>query len=68
MSGEAEPHAMSIGLIEVPYAVGDDRHAAGGGPARLLDAGAEQLIAALGIDVIRSRVERIGPLTRRTPR
>lgn len=52
---------MKICLIEVPYAVGDDRHPASRGPARYLDAGAEQLIAALGIEVIRSRVERIGP-------
>jgi len=52
---------MKIGLIAVPYAAGDDRHPASRGPARYLDAGAERVIAALGIEVISSRVEHVGP-------
>lgn len=48
-------------IVEVPFAVGDDRHAASGGPLRYLEAGAEDVIAGLGIDVIVERVDRGEP-------
>jgi arginase len=48
-------------IVEVPFAVGDDRHAASGGPRRYLEAGAEDVIARLGMDIIVERVDRGEP-------
>src|SRR6266516_494326 len=51
---------MDVCLIEVPSMAGDDRHRAAEGPRRLLDAGAEALLASAGIAVTVERVERGG--------
>jgi arginase len=48
-------------IVEVPFAVGDDRHAASGGPRRYLQAGAGDVIAGLGIDVTVESVQRREP-------
>jgi arginase len=48
-------------IVEVPFVVGDDRHAASAGPDRYLEAGAEEIIARLGMDVIVERIDRGEP-------
>ena len=50
-----------ICVIQVPYTIGDDRHGASKGPERLVEAGAERLLAANGMEVTRERVERRAP-------
>ncbi len=52
---------MDIRLIEVPYMAGDDRHGSSEGPRRLLEAGAERLLAANGAAVTVETVNRGGP-------
>ena len=50
-----------ISLISVPYHAGDDRHPAAGGPPRLVDAGAANLLTAQGHDVSVECVDRGAP-------
>lgn len=50
---------MQISLILVPYMMGDERQ--GKGPGRLVQAGAESLMAAKGVSVTVERVDRDGP-------
>jgi arginase len=50
-----------ICLIQVPFHAGDDRHASAEGPGRMLEAGAEQLLAARGVRVTVERARRAGP-------
>jgi arginase len=52
---------MKISLIQVPYMLGDDRHGAGRGPARLLEAGAEELLQGPGTEIRVGLVERDKP-------
>jgi arginase len=47
-------------LVEVPYAIGDDRHAASDGPTRLADA-TRAALAARGVAATAERVERGAP-------
>jgi len=48
-------------LIQVPYVIGDDRHAAGKGPRRLVQAGADELLRDRGLGVTLAEVEREEP-------
>lgn len=48
---------MDVSLIEVPYHAGDESVGASAGPRRLVEAGAERVLAGRGIDV---SVERVG--------
>lgn len=48
---------MNVSLIQVPYHAGDDSVGSSQGPQRLLEAGADRVLAASGIDV---SVERVG--------
>ena len=50
---------MDVSLIQVPYMMGDERQ--GKGPLRLVQAGAEKLVAAKGIAVNVERVDRDEP-------
>lgn len=50
---------MDVSLIQVPYMMGDERQ--GKGPNRLLQAGADRVIAAKGVDVAVQRVDRREP-------
>lgn len=50
---------MDVSLIEVPYMMGDERQ--GKGPSRLVEAGADRLIAAKGLHVAIERVDRGEP-------
>jgi hypothetical protein len=52
---------MDVPLIEVPYHAGDDRVESSAGPRRLLEAGADVILAARGVDVTVERVDRGGP-------
>jgi arginase len=45
-------------IVEVPFVVGDDRHAASAGAHRYLEAGGEDVIAGLGINVTVESIER----------
>ena len=49
---------MDVCLIQVPFHAGDDRHGAGYGPGRLLDAGAAELLTSRGITVTVERADR----------
>jgi arginase len=49
---------MDVCLIEVPFHAGDDRHGSAKGPLRLIEAGAEELVASRGIGVTRKRAGR----------
>jgi arginase len=48
--------AMHVALIQVPYMMGDERQ--GKGPGRLMQAGAEKLIAAKGVPVTVECIDR----------
>lgn len=50
---------MDVSIIQVPYMMGDERQ--GNGPLRLVQAGAEKLVAAKGVAVAVERVERSEP-------
>jgi len=50
---------MDVSIIQVPYMMGDERQ--GKGPLRLVQAGAEKLVAAKGVAVALERVERGEP-------
>lgn len=50
---------MDIALIQVPYMMGDERQ--GKGPGRLIQAGAEKLIAAKDVSVTVECIDRGGP-------
>jgi arginase len=52
---------VDVRLIEVPYMAGDDRHGGADGPRRLLEAGAERVVAARGVVASVERVDRGGP-------
>jgi arginase len=52
---------MDVCLIQVPYHAGDDRHPAGTGPRRLLDAGARDVLAGQGHAVTVELAERGRP-------
>jgi arginase len=52
---------MNVTLIAVPYHAGDERRPAALGPARVLDAGAVERVAAHGIDVSVETIERGAP-------
>ena len=54
---------MSAGvtLVQVPYAIGDERHPASEGPKRLVDAGAARALAARGVGAAVERVDRGSP-------
>jgi arginase len=52
---------MDISLIQVPYTMGDERQGSSKGPERLVQAGANKVIAANGIVVTVKRVERGEP-------
>ena len=49
-----------VALVQVPYMLGDERHAAAAGPARYLEAGAADLLGEKGLDVAVERVARGG--------
>lgn len=49
-----------VALLQVPYMLGDERHAAASGPARYLEGGAAELLRAKGLGVAVERVERRG--------
>jgi len=51
------PRATRVCLILVPYMLGDEHHGGGKGPQRLVQAGAERLLAARGLAVTVERVE-----------
>jgi arginase len=51
----------AVSLIQVPYHAGDDRHRSSEGPARLIQAGAADLLRARGLAVTVERVDRGGP-------
>jgi arginase len=50
---------MDVSLIQVPYMMGDERQ--GKGPLRLVQAGAEKLVASKGVAVAVERVDRGEP-------
>jgi hypothetical protein len=50
---------MNVSLIQFPYMMGDERQ--GKGPLRLLQAGADKLVAAKGIAVAGERIDRGEP-------
>jgi arginase len=52
---------MDICLIQVPYTMGDERPGTSKGPERLLQGGAEKLVAAKGLTVTVERVDRGEP-------
>jgi arginase len=52
---------MDVCLIQVPYHAGDDSVGSSKGPQRLLEAGADELLAARGISVTVERVDRGAP-------
>jgi arginase len=49
-----------VTLVQVPYMLGDERHAAAAGPARYLEGGAAELLRAKGLGVAVEQVERRG--------
>jgi arginase len=49
-----------VALLQVPYMLGDESHAAAAGPARYLEAGASELLRAKGLEVAVEQVERGG--------
>jgi arginase len=49
---------VHIGLIQVPYTVGDENQGSSRGPERLVQAGAEKLVAAQGASVALERIDR----------
>ena len=51
---------MAVSLIQVPYMLGDERHGASEGPARLVEAGALDLLERNGTNVRLERIERGG--------
>jgi arginase len=53
--------ADGIFLIQVPYHAGDDRHGSSEGPARLVDAGAAELLRSRGFAVTLEHVDRGAP-------
>ena len=52
---------MTVSLIQVPYVLGDERQGASKGPGRLVEAGADKVVAAKGVAVRVERVDRGGP-------
>jgi arginase len=52
---------MDVSLILVPSHAGDDRHGSSTGPPRLLEAGADELLASQGIAVTVERADRGAP-------
>ena len=52
---------MHVSLIQVPYTMGDERPGTSKGPERLVQAGAEKLVAAKGVAVTVERVDRGEP-------
>jgi arginase len=53
--------AGAISLIQVPYHAGDDRHGSSEGPARLVEAGAADLLRGRGLAVTVERIDRRAP-------
>ncbi|HEV3407535.1 MAG TPA: arginase family protein [Gaiellaceae bacterium] len=53
--------SAGVALVEVPYAIGDERHPASRGAERLVEAGAERALAARGLAMTVARVERGAP-------
>jgi len=51
---------MDVALVQVPYMLGDERHAAAAGPARYLEGGATEVLRAKGLGVAVEQVERRG--------
>lgn len=52
---------MDVSLIQVPYTLGDQRPGAGRGPERLLQGGADRILAAAGVSGPVVRIERGAP-------
>jgi arginase len=52
---------MHISLIQVPYELGDERQGTSKGPGRLVQAGADKVVAGKGAGVKVERVDRGGP-------
>jgi arginase family enzyme len=52
---------VDVCLIKVPYHAGDERIGSSQGPDRLLEAGADELLAARGLDVTVETIERGAP-------
>jgi len=52
---------MNLRLIHVPYTMGDERPGTSKGPERLVQGGAEKLVAAMGLTVTVERVDRGEP-------
>jgi arginase len=50
--------SAGVALVQVPYAIGDERHPASQGPNRLVEAGAERALATGGLATTVERVER----------
>jgi arginase len=49
---------MDVCLIEVPFHAGDDRHRSSKGPGRMIEAGADEVIASRGIGVTHAHAVR----------
>jgi hypothetical protein len=63
-SARAQPSCVmagAISLIQVPYHAGDDRHGASVGPARLVEAGAADLLRGRGLAVTVECIDRRAP-------
>jgi arginase len=56
-----QPRRVQVCLIDVPFAMGDDRHAASAGGRRLLDGGGRELFARRAIACRDLRVARAAP-------
>jgi arginase len=52
---------MHVSLIQVPYMLGDERHGASRGPERLLQGGADRILAAAGVSGPVVRIDRGAP-------
>jgi arginase len=53
--------SMTVCIIQVPYVLGDERQGASKGPGRLVEAGADKVVASKGIAVKVEHVDRGGP-------
>ena len=53
--------SAGVALVQVPYVIGNERHPASNGPKRLVEAGAERVLARDGAAATVERVERPGP-------
>jgi arginase len=52
---------LQVHVVEVPYAVGDERHDSASGADHLVESGLEHLLTAKGVTVASERIERGAP-------